>query len=147
MCVLERLAKRLVTEAVVVSQMSAESQDGLKQAIEEIFKTYEDISYIAIVSEKLKIIAQNGFIELHPSKLHILHVQAGLLVNMSSVWSESLGTLDYICASFDSRSEIIAMPLPNKMQLVAVVSSLHKKNHESIRLGIVNQFKSIKIPS
>ena len=127
--------------------MSAESSDSLNQAIEEIFSSYEDISYIAVVSEKLKVVAQKGFIELHPSKLHILHVQAGLLVNMSSVWSESLGTLDYICASFDSRSEIIAMSLPNKMQLVAVVSSVHKKNRENIRLGIVNHFRSIKIPS
>lgn len=127
--------------------MSAESSDSLNQAIEEIFSSYEDISYIAVVSEKLKVVAQKGFIELHPSKLHILHVQAGLLVNMSSVWSESLGSLDYICASFDSRSEIIAMSLPNKMQLVAVVSSVHKKNRENIRLGIVNHFRSIKIPS
>ena len=127
--------------------MSEELQDGLNQAIEEVFNAYEDISYLAVVSEKLQVIAQKGFIELHPSKLHILHVQAGLLVNMSSVWSESLGRLDFITASFDSRSEIIAMPLSNKMQLVAVVSSLHKKNHDIIRLGIVSQFKSIKIPS
>ena len=127
--------------------MSADLQDGLNQTIEEVFNAYEDISYLAVVSEKLQVLAQKGFIELHPSKLHILHVQAGLLVNMSSVWSESLGNLDFITASFDSRSEIIAMPLSNNTQVVAVVSSLHKKNHDSIRLGIVNQFKSIKIPS
>ena len=127
--------------------MSADLQDGLNQAIEEVFNAYEDISYLAVVSEKLQVLAQKGFIELHPSKLHILHVQAGLLVNMSSVWSESLGNLDFITASFDSRSEIIAMPLSNNTQVVAVVSSLHKKNHDSIRLGMVNQFKSIKIPS
>jgi hypothetical protein len=127
--------------------MSEELQDSLNQAIEEVFNAYEDISYLAVVSETLQVIAQKGFIELHPSKLHILHVQAGLLVNMSSVWSESLGSLDFITASFDSRSEIIAMPLSNKMQLVAVVSSLHKKNYDIIRLGIVSQFKSIKIPS
>ena len=127
--------------------MSAGSRDGLNQAIEKIFNEYEDISYLAVVSEKLEIIVQKGFIDLHPSKLHILHVQAGLLVNMSSVWSESLGRLDYIAASFDSKSEIIAMPLPNKKQLVAVVSSIHKKNHETIRLGIVNRFKSMEISS
>ena len=127
--------------------MSAESHDGLHRAIEGIFNQYEDITYLAIVSEKLKIIVQKGFIDLHPSKLNILPVQAGLLVNMSSVWSESLGRLDYIAASFDSKSEIIAMPLPNKMQLVAVVSSIHKKSHEAIRLGIMNHFKSIEIPT
>ncbi|MCI0561807.1 MAG: hypothetical protein MN733_25250, partial [Nitrososphaera sp.] len=72
------------------------------------------------------------------------HVQAALLVNMSSVWSESLGNLDYICASFESKSEIIAMKLPNKMQVVAVLSSVHKKNLEGIRMGIVKQFRSLK---
>ena len=127
--------------------MSSEIVASLKRVIDQIFSMYEDVSYIAVVSEELKTIVQKGFIDLHPSKLHILHVQAGLLVNMSSVWAESLGSLDYICASFDSRSEIIAMPLPSKMQLVAVISSLHKKNRENIRLGIVRHFKSIKIHS
>ena len=130
-----------------ISQLSSEAPESLDQIIEEIFKLYEDVSYIAVVSEKLKVIAQKGFIDLHPSKLHILHVQAGLLVNMSSVWSESLGTLDYICASFDSRSEIIAMPLPNKMQLVAVLSLAHKEERENIRRGIVTHFKSIRVSS
>ena len=125
--------------------MSLEKYDGLGQAIDGIFSSYEDISYIAVLTDKLKIVAQKGFIELHPSKLHILHVQAGLLVNMSSVWSETLGALDYICASFDSKSEIIAMPLPNKLQLVAVISSLHKKDLEGIRRGIVERFKSANI--
>ncbi|MGH9991213.1 MAG: hypothetical protein ACREAZ_01005 [Nitrososphaera sp.] len=118
---------------------------SLRRLIDGIFRSYEDISYIAIVNEKLKVIAQKGFIELHPSKLHILHVQAALLVNMSSVWSESLGSLDYICASFDSKSEIIAMRLPNKMQLVSVLSSVHGKNLENIRRGIVKQFRSARI--
>jgi hypothetical protein len=127
--------------------MSNKAGGDPSQILEQIFKSYEDVSYVAIVSEKLKVIAQKGFIEIHPSKLHILHVQAGLLVNMSSVWSESLGKLDYICASFNSKSEIIAMPLPNKMQLVAVLSSVHKKDHEHIRRGIVSHFKSIRIPS
>ena len=127
--------------------MSSEAVDSLNRVIEEIFSLHQDVSYIAVVSEKLQIIAKKGFIDLHPSKLHILHVQAGLLVNMSSVWSESLGTLDYICASFDSRSEIIAMPLPNKMQLVAVLSLVHKDDRENIRRTIVTHFKSVKIPS
>lgn len=125
--------------------MSAESYDGLDRAIEEIFSLYEDISYIAVITDKLKVVAQKGFIELHPSKLHIMHIQAGLLVNMSSVWSDSLGSLDYICASFDSKSEIIAMAMPGKMQLVAVISSLHKKELDSVRHGIVKHFKSIGV--
>jgi hypothetical protein len=125
--------------------MPTEVVDILNRVIEELFRSYQDVSYIAVLSEKLQIVAQKGFIDLHPSKLHILHVQAGLLVNMSSVWSESLGTLDYICASFDSKSEIIAMPLPNKMQVVAVVSLVHKSDRESIRRAIVNQFASVRV--
>ena len=125
--------------------MPAKTFDSLDRAIEEIFASYEDISYIAVISDKLKVVTQKGFIELHPSKLNILHIQAGLLVNMSSVWSESLGSLDYICASFDSKSEIIAMALPGNMQIVAVISSLHKKELDPIRHGIVNHFKSIKV--
>jgi hypothetical protein len=127
--------------------MSPETVDGLGRAISEIFKRYEDVSYIAVVSENLKVMVQKGFIDLHPSKLHILHVQAGLLVNMSSVWSKSLGTLDYICASFDSKSEIMAMPLRNKMQLVVVLSAGHKQSRENIRLGIMSHFKSVRIQS
>lgn len=127
--------------------MVVESLGNLSQAIDTIFRSYEDVSYLAVVDEKLKVIAQKGFIELHPSKLHILHVQAALLVNMSSVWSESLGDLDYICASFDSKSEIIAMRLPGKMQVVAVLSSVHKKNLEGVRMGIIEQFRSVKAAS
>ena len=127
--------------------MVVDSLGNLNQVIDTIFRSYEDVSYLAVVDEKLKVIAQKGFIELHPSKLHILHVQAALLVNMSSVWSESLGDLDYICASFDSKSEIIAMRLPGKMQVVAVLSSVHKKNLESVRMGIIGQFRSVKIAS
>jgi len=127
--------------------MVVDSLGNLNQVIDTIFRSYEDVSYLAVVDEKLKVIAQKGFIELHPSKLHILHVQAALLVNMSSVWSESLGDLDYICASFDSKSEIIAMRLPGKMQVVAVLSSVHKKNLESVRIGIIGQFRSVKVGS
>lgn len=126
---------------------SGHSSDNLAKIIDNLFRSHEDLSYIAIVNDKLKVIAQKGFIDLHPSKLHILHVQAALLVNMSSVWSESLGRLDYTCASFDSRSEIIALPLPERLHLVAVLSSVHKKSLDSIREDIVRQFQSIRISS
>lgn len=129
----------------VLSPLSSELASSLSRIVDRIFSTYDDVSYIAVVSEKLEVIAQKGFIDLHPSNLHILHVQAGLLVNMSSVWSESLGTLDYICASFGSKSEIVAMPLQGNMQLVVVLSSVHKHDRENIRLGIVNYFRSVRI--
>ena len=123
------------------------ASDNLDQLVDRVFHSHEDISYIAIVSDKLKVITQQGFIELHPSKLHILHVQAALLVNMSSVWSESLGSLDYTCASFDSKSEILVLPLTDKMHLVAVLSSVHKKDLDGIRSDIVSQFRSVKVSS
>jgi hypothetical protein len=125
--------------------MSGPDSGNLGQIMERVFRSHEDISYIAIVNDKLEVITQEGFIELHPSKLHILHVQAALLVNMCSVWSESLGDLDYSCASFDSKSEIIGMRLPNKQYLVAVLSSIHKKNLENIRMDIVRKFSSVKV--
>lgn len=120
---------------------------NLARIMGDLFRSHEDLTYIAVVSDKLNVIAQKGFIDLHPSKLHILHVQAALLVNMSSVWSESLGRLDYTCASFDSRSEIVAMPLPNRLHLVAVLSSIHKKSLDSIREDIVRHFRSVKVSS
>jgi hypothetical protein len=119
------------------------TNDNLNQIIDRVFRSHEDISYIAIANDKLKVIAHRGFIELHPSKLQILHVQAALLVNMSSVWSELLGNLDYTFASFDSRSEIVAMPISNKLHLVAILSSVHKKDLAGIRSEIIKQFKSI----
>lgn len=118
------------------------SSANLAQIIDKVFRSHEDISYIAIVNDKLKVLKHKGFIDLHPSKLQILHVQAALLVNMSSVWSESLGKLDYTCASFDSKSEIVALPLPNKLHLVAILSSVHKKDLGNIRSDIVKQFRS-----
>ena len=121
--------------------------DNLAKIIDDLFRSHEDLTYIAVVNDKLKVVAQKGFIELHPSKLHILHVQAALLVNMSSVWSESLGRLDYTCASFGSRSEIVAMPLQGRLHLVAVLSSIHRKSLDSIREDIVRQFQSVKVSS
>ena len=126
---------------------SGHASDNLVQVIDTLFRSHEDLSYIAIIDDRLKVIAQQGFIELHPSKLHILHVQAALLVNMSSVWSESLGRLDCICASFDSKSEIIAMPLPGRLHLVAVLSSVHRKSLDHVREDIVRQFRSVKVSS
>ena len=130
---------------VLVSQTQMNSKslgDPLARSIEEVFSAYEDISYIAAVNSKLKIIAQKGFIELHPSKLHVLHVQAALLVGMSSVWSESLGKLDYTCASFNSKSEILVFPLSGDVHVVAVLSPTTKKSEDSLKQDIVAQFKS-----
>ena len=121
------------------------ASDNLAQIVDRVFRSHEDISYIAIVNDKLKVLKHKGFIDLHPSKLQILHVQAALLVNMSSVWSETLGKLDYTCASFDSKSEIIAMPLFGKLHLVAVLSSMHKKDLGSIRSDIVKQFRPVNL--
>ena len=122
--------------------MSKAAADFLTKAVERIFSAQEDISYIAAVNNKLKIIVQKGFIDLHPSKLHVLHVQAALLVGMSSVWSESLGRLDYTCASFNSKSEILVFPIDNEVHILAVLAPASKKNLDALKEHIVRQFKS-----
>lgn len=116
----------------------------LISTMESIFKSHDDITYMVALNDKMKIIAQQGFLELHPSKLDILHVQASLMVNMSSVWSESMGTLDYVSASFDAKSEIMVMPVSRRLHLVAVLSYLQKKSLENTRLDILKQFKAIQ---
>jgi hypothetical protein len=122
--------------------MSKTAADFLTKAVERIFNDQEDISYIAAVNNKLKIIVQKGFIDLHPSKLHVLHVQAALLVGMSSVWSESLGRLDYTCASFNSKSEILVFPIDSEVHILAVLSPASKKDLDALKEQIVKQFKS-----
>ena len=122
--------------------MTKSAADFLTKAVERIFDTQEDISYIAAVNNKLKIIVQKGFIDLHPSKLHVLHVQAALLVGMSSVWSESLGRLDYTCASFNSKSEILVFPIDPETHVLAVLSPTNKKDLDLVKEQVVRQFKS-----
>jgi len=122
--------------------MSKSAADFLTRAVERIFDSQEDISYIAAVNNKLKIIVQKGFIDLHPSKLHVLHVQAALLVGMSSVWSETLGRLDYTCATFNSKSEILVFPIDAETHILAVLSPTNKENPDALKEQIVRQFKS-----
>src|SRR5581483_6693250 len=100
--------------------------DSLTKSVERAFEAHDDISYIAAVNSKLKILSQKGFIDLHPSKIHVLHVQAALLIGMSSVWSESLGRLDYTSASFNSKSEILVFPVTDDVHVLALLSPATK---------------------
>lgn len=115
--------------------------DSINQAVEHVFDTYEDVSYIAAVNSKLKVLAQKGFLELHPSKIHILHVQAALLVGMSSVWSESFGTLDYTSASFNSKSEIVVFPIGPDVHVLAVLTPSTKKNMDIVKKEILQELR------
>lgn len=115
--------------------------DTLAESIERVFDSYEDISYIAAVNTKLKIIAQKGFLDLHPSKMHVLHVQAALLVGMSSVWSESLGKLDFTSASFNSKSEILVFPISPDVHILAVLSPAAEMTTTTAKQDIVHEFK------
>ncbi|MEO9320083.1 MAG: hypothetical protein ABI361_05365 [Nitrososphaera sp.] len=116
--------------------------DSLTKSVERAFDAHEDISYIAAVNSKLKVLSQKGFIDLHPSKIHVLHVQAALLVGMSSVWSESLGRLDYTSASFNSKSEILVFPVTDDVHVLALLSPATKKNMDTVKQDIVHEFKA-----
>jgi hypothetical protein len=61
---------------------------------------------------------------------------------MSSVWSESLGRLDYTCASFNSKSEILVFPIDSEVHILAVLSPASKKDLDALKEQIVKQFKS-----
>ena len=122
--------------------MSNESVgESLSQSMVRIFDSYEDISYIAAVNSKLKVLSQKGFLELHPSKMHVLHVQAALLVGMSSVWSENLGQLDYTCASFNSKSEIVVFPITSDVHVLAVLNHKAEKSMDAVKQGIARELK------
>jgi hypothetical protein len=116
--------------------------DSINQAVERIFDTYEDVSYIAAVNSKLKVLAHKGFLELHPSKIHVLHVQAALLVGMSTVWSESLGRLDYTSALFNSKSEIVVFPISPDVHVLAVLTPTSKKDMDAVKREILHEFKN-----
>jgi hypothetical protein len=123
---------------------SASADSYVQETIEQLFSAHEDILYIAAVNDKLDVAMQKGLLDLHPSKLHMLHVQAALLVGMSSVWSESLGHLDYVSASFDA-VEVVVMALPDKMYLIAVISCAGNREPRGTKDNIVKQFRSIQI--
>lgn len=118
--------------------------DNFDDIMEHIFRSHEDVVYIAILNDELNVVTQKGFIDLHPSKLHMLHVQASLLVNMSSSWPKSLGTLEYTCASLNN-SEIMVMPLPDKLHLVAVISCIQSKDTSGTRSDIAKQLRSARV--
>src|ERR1051326_4944800 len=125
------------------TKMSNESVgESLSQSMDRIFDSYEDISYIAAVNSKLKVLSQKGFLELHPSKMQVLHVQAALLVGMSSVWSENLGQLDYTCASFSSKSEIVVFPITNDVHVLAVLNHKAEKSMDAVKQDIARELKN-----
>jgi hypothetical protein len=108
---------------------------------EQIFQGHREISYIAIVDEMAKVIVQKGFLELHPSKLEKFHIQTALLVKVCAVSAESFGLLDYIAASFNSRTNAMIVPLSRKFHMVIVAPHSAEISMQIIRYNISSYFK------
>lgn len=115
--------------------------ETLGQMAEQVFQGHREISYIAIVDEMAKVIVQKGFLEVHPSKLEKFHIQTALLVKVCSVSAESFGLLDYVTASFNSRTNAMIVPLSRKFHMVIVAPHLAEISMQIIRHDISSHFK------
>lgn len=115
-----------------------------EDTLARIFNAHGEVSYIAVMNDKLGVVAQKGFLDFHPSKLEKLHVQAALLVKMCSVWAESFGNFDYACASFMATYEVMVAPLSEKLQMLVVVQHKPGINLKAIKDDIAAFFKSVK---
>ena len=115
--------------------------ETLGQMAEQIFQGHKEISYIAIVDEMAKVIVQKGFLEVHPSKLEKFHIQTALLVKVCSVSAESFGLLDYVTASFNSRTNAMIVPLSRKFHMVIVAPHSAEISMQIIRHDISSHFK------
>lgn len=120
------------------------SNETFAQAVDRIFKENENIAYMAVVDDEIKVIAHDGFLDLHPSKLEKLHIQAVMVVKMCSLWSEDFGRLNFVSAAFVDKYEILAVPLSKRLQVVAVLSHTTEENLRSLRASIITQFKSLR---
>ena len=98
------------------------AKETFENAASAIFKEHEEISYLSIVDDTVKIIAQKGFLEVHPSKLEKFHIQALLMAKVCDVSSESFGTLQQVCASFNDKYEVVVIPLSKRLCAIAVLA-------------------------
>jgi hypothetical protein len=113
------------------------------QALERIFANNENIVYIAVLDNDVSVIAHKGFLDIHPSKMEKLHIQALMLAKMTSLWAEDFGRVDYVGASFVNKGEVIVIPLSKRLQAVAVLSYVTDENLKRLKETIVAQFKSL----
>ena len=124
--------------------MSDYVNKAYEDTLVRIFHAHEEVSYIAVMNDKLGVVAQKGFLDFHPAKLEKLHVQAALLVKMCSVWAESFGNFDYACASFMSTYEVMVAPLSEKLQMLVVVPHKPGINLKAIKDDVAAFFRSMK---
>lgn len=124
--------------------MSGLANETFAQAIDRIFDANESIAYMAVVDDDIKVIAHKGFLDIHPSKMEKLHIQATMLVKMCALWSEDFGRVEFVGASFIDKYEIMAIPLSKRLQAVAVLSHVTEENLKSLKKSIATQFKSLR---
>lgn len=124
--------------------MSGLANETFAEAIDRIFRTNENIAYMAVVDDEIKVIAHKGFLDLHPSKLEKLHIQATMLIKMCSLWTEDFGRLNFAGATFLDKYEILAIPLSKRLQAVAVLTHVTEENLKALKESITTQFKSLK---
>lgn len=117
------------------------AKETFESAASEIFKEHEEISYLAIVDDMVKIIAQRGFLEVHPSKLEKFHIQALLMAKVCDVSSESFGTLQQVCATFNDKYEVVVMPLSKRLCAIAVLTHAPAGTAEKIGTSIKAKLK------
>lgn len=112
-------------------------------ALERIFSKNENIAYMAILDNDVNVVAQKGFLDMHPSKIEKLHIQALMLAKMTALWSEDFSRVDFVGASFVNKGEIMVIPLSKRLQVVAVLSYVTDENLRVLKESIVAQFKSL----
>lgn len=123
--------------------MKGLTNETFAKALERIFSKNENIAYIAILDNDVNVVAHQGFLDMHPSKIEKLHIQTLMLVKMSALWAEEFGRVDFLGASFVNKGEIMAVPLSKRLQAIVVLSYATEENLRLLKESIVAQFKSL----
>lgn len=119
------------------------ADETFEKVVNRVFEAHPSISYISIMDDQLNMKAYKGFVDMHPAKLKKLRIQAILLVKMCSIWSEPFGSLEYSCASFSSRQDIMVVPLSNRLNMVVITSQTDEVTLRTIRKAIFDELKAV----
>lgn len=119
------------------------ADETFEKVVNRVFEAHQSISYISIMDDQLNMKAYKGFVDMHPAKLKKLRIQAILLVKMCSIWSEPFGSLEYSCASFSSRQDIMVVPLSNRLNMVVIISQTDEVTLRAIRKAIFDELKAV----
>jgi hypothetical protein len=123
--------------------MTGLTSETFAQALKKVFAKNENIAYIAVLDNDVNVIAHEGFLDMHPSKIEKLHIQALMLAKMTALWAEDFGHVDFVGASFVNKGEIMAIPLSKRLQAVVVLSYVTEENLRLLKESIIAQFKSL----